>query len=192
MASRVGSAARSMAREHRSVRRWVARDASFSVKLPIGPDAEAVARYILERFPDTFVATVGAGTFFSCDASHWPNFATIVTSDQFDSASDLARPDVFRLNIGVSPETFDRVVGDRREVDHAALDALLPHPVYARQQWVCVLNPSHETFDRIVKPLLDEAHARVAARSAQRRGASSARSRRDAPRPARANQRLRP
>ena len=34
----------------------------------------------------------------------------------------------------------------------------MPHPVYARQNWVCILNPSEESFDRVVKPLLTEAH----------------------------------
>jgi hypothetical protein len=43
-----------------------------------------------------------------------------------------------------------------------ALDRLMPHPVYATQHWVSILNPSAATFDTVVKPLLDEAHERVA------------------------------
>jgi hypothetical protein len=38
----------------------------------------------------------------------------------------------------------------------------MPHPVYAPQHWVSILNPSDATFDTVVKPLLDEAHERVA------------------------------
>jgi len=38
----------------------------------------------------------------------------------------------------------------------------MPHPVYALQHWVSVLNPSVGTFESVVKPLLEEAHARVA------------------------------
>ncbi len=56
--------------------------------------------------------------------------------------------------------------------DYAALDRVMPHPVYAAQSWVCVLNPSPETFEAI-KPLLAEAYARVAdryARSQAQRG----------------------
>jgi hypothetical protein len=132
-----------------------------------GPDADAITRYIVERFPDTVVANAYGATFFSCDESNWPNFATIVTTDEHDmgAPSKLSRPGVFRLNIGVSPETFDRVVGDVRDPDFAQLDALLPHPVYAPQQWVCILNPSDSTFETVVKPLLDEAHERVAAKA---------------------------
>jgi len=34
--------------------------------------------------------------------------------------------------------------------------------VYAMQHWISILNPSEATFDKVVKPLLDEAHERVA------------------------------
>jgi len=42
--------------------------------------------------------------------------------------------------------------------DFAALDRLMPHPVYASQSWACALNPSAETFET-VKPLLAEAYS---------------------------------
>jgi hypothetical protein len=94
----------------------------------------------------------------------------------FDNASQLNRPHVFRLNIGVSRDTFralfDPPPGAARDTsanshDFAALDRLMPHPVYAPQSWVCVLNPGPETFEA-VKPLLAEAYARAAARHARR------------------------
>ena len=47
-------------------------------------------------------------------------------------------------------------------MDHAALDTILPHPVYAKQRWIAILNPSRQTFDAVVKPLIGEAYARVA------------------------------
>ena len=34
----------------------------------------------------------------------------------------------------------------------------MPHPVYGRMYWVCVLNPSDETFATKVQPLLAEAY----------------------------------
>lgn len=103
-------------------------------------------------------------TFFSCDQSSWPNFATLVTTDEHDTSpvSDLARPGVFRLNISLSRERFAQLIGAQRDPDFAALDTLMPHPVYAPQHWACILNPSAETFDRVIKPLLDEAYERVA------------------------------
>jgi uncharacterized protein DUF6194 len=34
----------------------------------------------------------------------------------------------------------------------------MPHPVYGRMLWVCVLNPSDETFETKVRQLLAEAY----------------------------------
>jgi hypothetical protein len=103
-----------------------------------------------------------------------------VTKDygEFDRASNLDRPGVFRLNVGVGRETYRSLFGPRSGGDaagpadaghdFAALDRLLPHPVYAPQSWVCVLNPSAETFER-VRPLLAEAYEQAAGRHARRR-----------------------
>jgi Family of unknown function (DUF6194) len=103
-------------------------------------------------------------TFFSCDESSWPNFATLVTTDEHDTTpvSNLARPGVFRLNISLRRERFAQLVAAQRDPDFAALDSLMPHPVYAAQHWASILNPSAETFEKVIKPLLDEAQERVA------------------------------
>ncbi len=47
--------------------------------------------------------------------------------------------------------------GNESKYDFTALDRLMPHPVYGRNHFVCVLNPSDSTFESI-KPLLEEAH----------------------------------
>jgi hypothetical protein len=100
--------------------------------------------------------------FFSLDEKHWPNFATIVTTDEHDTDSNLSRPDVFSLNIGVDRSTFEQVARLAPEPDYTTLDRLLPHPVYARQHWICFLNPSPSRFDEVVIPLLRLAHDRLA------------------------------
>src|SRR3954470_14379016 len=80
-------------------------------------------------------------------------FVTLVTTDEHDQASDLNRPGVFRLNIGVNKETYQAMFGPQPafsktgEVantghDFTALDQIMPHPIYAAMSWVCVLNPS--------------------------------------------------
>jgi hypothetical protein len=38
----------------------------------------------------------------------------------------------------------------------------MPHPVYAKQLWLAIVNPSRQTFELELKPLLDEAYARLA------------------------------
>lgn len=151
-------------------------------------DQEAIIQYVTETFAGVTVVRPsdgpGAGdTFMYYDPQHdldmtrqFP-FTTIVTKDYagFDESSNLNRPGVFRLNIGVSRDTFRAVVGyppeefsaRSGECDFAALDRLMPHPAYAAQSYVCVLNPSAETFEA-VKPLLAEAYSRDAARHANK------------------------
>jgi hypothetical protein len=135
---------------------------------PTGPDPDAVAEYITTTYPDADIVTIPGAAFFSLDAEkHWPNFATLVWSDDTDQVSELSRPGVFRVSIGLSRATFDRVVGSIADPDYTALDRLLPHPDYARQHWVAILNPSASTFAETVVPLLSEAHDRLAAQRAR-------------------------
>jgi Family of unknown function (DUF6194) len=138
--------------------------------LPTGPDPEAIARTIRETWPETDVVEAMSAAFFSLDPEkHWPNFATIVTTDEHDvgTPSNLSRPGVFRLNLGVGRATFERLVESIADPDYAAFDRLLPHPVYAKQLWISILNPSDATFRDVVLPLLTEAHDRLAAQRAR-------------------------
>jgi hypothetical protein len=151
-------------------------------------DQDAIIQYMTDAFTGLEVVRPadgpGAGdTFFYYDPQHDLDptrqlpFATIVTKDygDFDNTSNLNRPGVFRLNIGVSRDTFRALFGaapgedstERAAYDFAALDRLMPHPVYAPQSYVCVLNPSPATFEA-VKPLLAEAYSRAAVQHARR------------------------
>jgi hypothetical protein len=147
-------------------------------------DEAAITRYIADTFAGVDVVhpeAVGGpeiahgDTFFIYDPERnleskyrFP-FATIVTKDygDFDRASNLNRPGVFRLNIGLSKETYRSLFGPQPTPgaagvvdtghDFTALDQIMPHPVYAPQSWVCVLNPSDATFQTL-RSLLAEAH----------------------------------
>lgn len=159
-------------------------------------DEASIIQYIADTFAgvDVVVASRETGapeiawgdSFFSYDPhrdlepKHRMPFATIVTKDygDFDCASNLNRPGVFRLNIGVSKETYRSLFGPQPSPppeggvvatghDFTALDQLLPHPVYAAQSWVCVLNPSVATFEA-VRPLLAEAYQLADSRNAKR------------------------
>jgi len=98
-------------------------------------------------------------------------FATIVTQDQpdFDELSRLDRAGAFRVNIQVGRERAAELLGrapagsDIEDVDFAEADRLLPHPVYAPQGYVSVVNPGGETAE-LVRQLLREAHTRSRAR----------------------------
>jgi hypothetical protein len=129
-----------------------------------GPNPDEIRHWITTTYPDTVIAEAMGARFFSLDERHWPNFATIVTTDEHDmgAPSELTRPGVFRLNIGVGKASFERLVGSMTEPDYTALDTLLPHPVYAKQRWIAILNPTWQTFEETVQPLIAEAHARLA------------------------------
>jgi hypothetical protein len=146
-------------------------------------DQDAIRAYVAATCPGSniIIAMVGlpAGdTFFIYDPDrNLPDnrqlpFATIVTKDygDFDNQSNLNREGVWRLNIGVGRDTFRSLLGsgDDAGYDFAALDQLMPHPLYGKQGWVCVLNPSDATFERL-KPLLREAYEIAVARVNRRK-----------------------
>lgn len=140
-------------------------------RLPDGPDLDEMLQLIRATFPDAVVAQIDSAAFFSLDEKHWPNFATLVWTDEHDDGapSNLARPGVYRVNIGVDRPTFERLVGSITDPDHAALDRFVPHPVYAKQRWISILNPSHATVRDALMPLIAEGHDRLAAQQARRR-----------------------
>ena len=136
---------------------------------PAGPDPDAVVAFITETWPETDVVQAMNGWFFSLDPeTHWPNYATLVTTDEHDAASNLSRPGTFRLNLGVDRETFERVEAEAGpDPDYARFDRVMPHPVYAAQRWICIVNPSEATFRDVVVPLMIVAHDRLAAQRAR-------------------------
>lgn len=140
-------------------------------------DEAGIRRYVAETFAGVAVMIASAADgspeiawgdtfcFYDPDdleaARRFP-FATIVTKDygDFDNASNLDRPGVFRLNVSLGRATFDSLFGAGGEYDFTAVDRLMPHPVYGAQHWISVLNPSEATFET-VKPLLAEAYERA-------------------------------
>jgi uncharacterized protein DUF6194 len=136
-----------------------------------GPDRDTLINLIKARWPESVVARIDDAVFFSLDESNWPNFATVVWSDAFDEGapSNLsARPDAYRVNVGVGNETFQRLIGDATDPDYTAVDRLMPHPVYGRQRWISIINPSEETVRSTLLPLLTEAHDRLVAQRERR------------------------
>jgi hypothetical protein len=103
--------------------------------------------------------------FFEGDDHRLP-FVTLADSDnEYDNVSNLSRVGVFRINIGVSKQTYDSLLADTNpeNVDYSLLDIFLPHPDYHKQHWLCILNPSGENA-KTVQHLIEEAHSIAAAR----------------------------
>ena len=135
-------------------------------------DKTTIAKYITDTFADVETTTAFTYIFFFYQSERMLPFTTIATADnEGDRISNLDRPGVFRLNIGVSKQTFQSLFGagkvDVSTYDFTALDTIMPHPDYAAQSWICVLSPSDATFET-VRPLLAEAYD-IAVRRHERR-----------------------
>lgn len=85
-----------------------------------------------------------------------------------DKSSNLDRDGIYRVNIGVRKSTFIKLFREipkrpsagefvDMDFDFSSLNQILPHPVYAWMSWICVLNPSLQTFETL-KPLIKESY----------------------------------
>lgn len=155
--------------------------------MPSSPDPDAISR-LIAAFPGTDVQLNGADHFFIYDPERTFEgvqripFATLTTRDEYDRVSDLDREGIFRLNFGVSKDSYLAIMGEEcprpgadglvpYAGDYTALDTFMPHPYYGPMHWICILNPGAVSFERI-KPLLAEAHA-LARQRAEARAARS-------------------
>src|SRR5689334_13499091 len=136
-------------------------------------DELSVIEYISQTFPEVESTVAYGYTMFFYRSDRIVSFATIISSDyDYDHVSNLDRPGVYRLNIGVSRQTFELLFGiakvDVNNYDFTALDVIMPHPEYASQHYICVLSPGDETFETKIRPMLREAYE-LAARKFNRR-----------------------
>jgi hypothetical protein len=142
-------------------------------------DAVQMTAYIHDTFRDVETTTAYGYTFFFLGSERMLPFATLVDADnEHERVSDLDRPGVWRLNIGVSRKTYRSFFGPESPRlgpngvleghDFTVLDRILPHPHYAPQSWVCVLSPGPETL-QVVGRLLQEAYDRAADRASRRK-----------------------
>ncbi|MEU6077439.1 DUF6194 family protein [Micromonospora sp. NPDC047074] len=151
-------------------------------------DAGEMTRYICETFDGVNLLEANGDSFFVYDpdrdlpAERQLPFATIVTGDHYDNASALGRPGAWRLNIGLTRSAYDALFPRRADpgtdVDHTAPDVLLPHPVYASQHWVCVVNPDAATGEavrRLLAGAYDFAARKHAKHRARHRGSAAPR-----------------
>ncbi|MBK1783324.1 DUF6194 family protein [Prauserella cavernicola] len=147
-------------------------------------NAEELNRHVVESLEGVRVLEGNGDLFYVHDpAGDLPPerqlpFATIVTGNNYDHVSDLDRPGAYRVNIGLPKAGYTARFGappavrDEHGVldtgyDYAARDTVQPHPAYASQYWVCVVDPGEATL-RTVKDLLAEAHAFAARKHANR------------------------
>ncbi len=138
---------------------------------------DVISQYITDTFADVHPVVAWGDTFFYYNPDRpEPDeiyFASLKSQDDdYDNVSQLNRPGIFRLNIGIGRATYRILFGAQpprtgpsgvidTSRDYTVLDQLLPHPVYARQYWVSILSPSAATFETVIEPLLAEAYHRA-------------------------------
>ncbi|WP_433791402.1 DUF6194 family protein [Actinoplanes sp. CA-252034] len=115
--------------------------------------------------------------FFFAGEDRMRPFATIVHHDVpgFDERSALTADGRHRLNIEVGRDEFRNLFGygpeefaaHQEKIDFSEPDLLVPHPAYAVQGWVSVVDPGPATAAEVTR-LLDRARTRSAAREKRR------------------------
>lgn len=121
---------------------------------------QKIEQYIVEHLPNAQKAEHFDYTFFFYGSDHILPFVSIAKSDnEYDSVSNLNRDGIFRINIGVSRDTFNKLLFDsKKDWNFTELNCFMPHPHYAAQHFICILNPER---DRLLETLnfIEEAHA---------------------------------
>lgn len=85
-----------------------------------------------------------------------------------DKSSLLNREGIYRLNTGIGKKSYllkfgtipsRPLAGGVVDVayDFAEQNIIMPHPVYAWMSWICLLNPTKDTFDEFLK-YVDESY----------------------------------
>lgn len=112
----------------------------------------------------------GYSFFFVGDDHRLPLVSISDSDNEYDKVSNLDREGVFRVNIGISRPTFQSMFADANSenIDYSVLDVFLPHPEYAKQHFVCILNPSQANED-LTKKLIVEAHSKAKSRLQNRK-----------------------
>lgn len=143
-------------------------------------DEASIKNYILDTFSGVEIITVDGNNFYFYDPDpEGPGphdrmfpFVTLMTNDVNDAFSNLSRPGIYRLNIGVSKATYQSLFGadapQLADHDFTALDRIMPHPVYGSMYWVCVLNVGGQSMPK-VEALLAEAYSTAVAKYDRKR-----------------------
>lgn len=124
-------------------------------------DKSELTRHIIDTFAGVRVAENAGDLFFLYDPDgdlppqRQMPFVTIVTGDHYDTASQLDRDGAYRVNIGLTKAGYAQLIGQSTVDDYTPRDRLLPHPEYAGQHWVCVVDPGERTADTVRELIAD-------------------------------------
>lgn len=122
---------------------------------------EWIKHYIFQNFRKIKLVEAHGDLFFMHENNDKLPFATIVTQDnEYDNFSNLNREGFFRINIGVDKQSFNSMFNGMTNekgleayldlgIDFTKEDIIQPHPTYGSLYWICVVNPSDKTFEKL-------------------------------------------
>ena len=100
-------------------------------------------------------------------------FVTIKNRDgKNDVNSKLNRENVFRVSFPLTPRSYKSIFGEKPsrpkkggivdlDIDFMTLGKLMPHPIYAWMNFVCINKPEPAVWEKDIIPLLDETYKMV-------------------------------
>ncbi|WP_104381609.1 DUF6194 family protein [Sphingobacterium sp. HMA12] len=120
---------------------------------------QIIEKYLREKLDNVQEQqSFGYHLFFYGTDHRLPFVSTADSDNEYDDVSKLNRQDIFRVNIGVSKESFAKLFSESGiEWDFTTLNTFLPHPHYAAQNFICILNPSGEKLIQTLQ-FIDEAY----------------------------------
>lgn len=118
-----------------------------------------IESYVMSLQHVTSNESFGYRLFFYSSDQTMP-FVSFAESDSaYDSVSNLSRDGVFRVNIGVTRETFKALFPEREvDWDYTELNKFIPHPHYAAQNFICINSPTGRNAEQAIQ-YVEEAHS---------------------------------
>lgn len=120
---------------------------------------QTIEQYLTQQLPNVTNLDSFGYRFFFYESDQVLPFVTIATSDnEHDNRSNLDREGVFRVNIGISKDSYNKLfTGAQTDWDYTALNRFMPHPDYAAQYYICILNPDEDLLPETIR-FMEEAH----------------------------------
>ncbi|PSK91181.1 DUF6194 family protein [Taibaiella chishuiensis] len=133
----------------------------------------AIEQYITTRLPGATRLESAGYIFYFYGQEQMMPFLTLATADQEgDRDSNLDREGVYRVNIGLPKEQYQGLLPHTGAApDYTALNVWMPHPHYAKQYYVCILNPEGDNLSRSFG-LIDAAYNLAQKRYEKKHGGS--------------------
>lgn len=128
--------------------------------------------WLQQHCPELQSSQVDGNIFCFYGTERMMPFLTLVSEDSYDITGQLRQPGDYRLSIGLDKATYTHCFpelqpADLKQYNFSPYNTLMPHPVYAVQNWVCILNPEPSGWEALL-PLISVAYTQAQSRAARK------------------------